>query len=349
MFRKNKTLIFITLVLAALAVWLLMQSRSGTVREELRNFAVQDTASVTKIFLADRSGKTIELQREGNRWRLNKKYYARRDAVKILLETLKNISVRSMIAKSMYNTVIKQLSTGAVKCEVYMNGKDQPDKVIYVGNATQDSKGTYMMLENSSVPFVTEIPGFEGYLTPRFFLNELEWRDKTVFDIAYNDIRSVEAVYHPDSARSFRIDFNSDNNFTVSSPVSGNKLQQPDTAVVVNYLSQFTYLNFEFFDFMMKQVQRDSILKNPPVCTFTIMDKKGKETRAKFYHIQVNPFTIAGSEASGEPAKYDVDRLYAFINNDTELVGVQIFAFGKIFRTLSDFDATRRKAGAASR
>jgi hypothetical protein len=343
MLKKNIKLILVTLVLAAVTVWLVTQNRSGTVREELRNFAVKDTASVTKIFLADRAGKTIELEREGTRWRLNKKYYARRDAIKTLLETLKNISVRSMIAKSMYNTVIKQLSTGAIKCEVYMNGKKEPDKIIYVGGETKDSKGTYMMLENSSVPFVTEIPGFEGYLTPRFFLNEAEWRDKSVFDIGYNDIRSVEAVYNPDSARSFRIDFNSENNFAVSSPVTGQKLQKPDTAAVVNYLSQFTYLNFEFFDFMMKEAQRDSMLKNPPVCTFTITDKKGKDTRVKFYNIQVNPFTIAGTDTSGVPAKYDVDRLYAFINNDKELVGVQIFVFGKIFRQLSDFDATRRK------
>jgi len=344
MFRKNKVLIIATLILGVATVWLIMQNGSGTVREELRDFAVADTASVTKIFLADRAGKTIELEREGNRWRLNKKYYARRDAIKILLETLKNVSVRSMIPKSAYNTIIKQLSTGGIKCEVYMKGKEKPDKVIYVGSETQDSKGTYMMLENSSVPFVTEIPGFDGYLTPRFFLNEAEWRDKTVFDFAYGDIRSIQAVYHPDSIRSFKIDFNSEKDFTVSSPVTGQKLQ-PDTATVVNYLSQFSYLNFEFFDFMLKQNQKDSMLRIPPVCTFSITDRKGKETKAKFYNIQVNPFTIAGTDTTGERSKYDVDRLYAFINNDKELVGVQVFAFGKIFKSLQDFSAVKRKAG----
>lgn len=346
MFKKNRILIIATLVLAAIAVWLIMQTRSGTVQER-HDFAVEDTASVTKIFLADRSGKSIEIEREGNRWRLNKKYYARRDAVKTLLETLKNVSLQSMVPKSMYNTVIKQLSTGAIKCEIYMKGKSKPDKVIYVGGETQDSKGTYMMLENSSIPFVTEIPGFEGYLTPRFFLNEAEWRDKTVFDFAYGDIRSVEMDYHPDSARSFKIDFNSDKDFTVSSPVTGQKLQQPDTATVVNYLSLFTYLNFEFFDFMKTQSQKDSMLRIPPVFTFDIKDRKGKETRAKFYNIQVNPFSIATTDTSGTPAKYDVDRMYAFINNDSALVGVQVFAFGKIFKTLSDFDATRKKTAAA--
>src|SRR5688572_11025653 len=139
MLKKNIKLILVALVLGAATVWLVMQNRSGTVREELRNFAVEDTGSVTKIFLADRTGKTIELEREGTRWRLNKKYYARRDAIKVLLETLKNVSVRSMIPKSTYNTVIKQLSTGATKCEVYLNGQSKPDKVIYVGGETQDS------------------------------------------------------------------------------------------------------------------------------------------------------------------------------------------------------------------
>lgn len=349
MLKKNKILIIITLALAVASVWLVMRTRSGTVREELRDFAVQDTAAITKIFLADRTGKTIELEREGNRWRLNKKYYARRDAIKTLLVTLKNIAVRSMVAKSAYNTIITQLSTSGVKCEVYLNGKEKPDKVIYVGSETQDTKGTFMMLENSSVPFVTEIPGFEGYLTPRFFLNESEWRDKTVFDISYNDIRTVQAIYNPDSARSFRIDFNSVTDLTVSSPVTSQKLARPDTAVIVNYLTQFTFLNFEFFDFMLKQNQRDSMLRIPPLCTFSITDRKGKEVRVKFYNIPVNPFTIAGADTSGALAKYDVDRLYAFINKDKELVGVQIFAFGKIFRTLHDFDTNRRKTGATPR
>src|SRR5690349_12632150 len=114
MLKKNKILIIATLVLAIVAVWLIMRTRSGTV-QEYHNFAVEDTASITKIFLADRSGKSIELEREGNRWHLNKKYYARRDAVKSLLETLKLVSLRSVVPKSMYNTVIKQLSTGAIK------------------------------------------------------------------------------------------------------------------------------------------------------------------------------------------------------------------------------------------
>jgi len=356
MFRKNRKLIIITLALAVVAVWLVWRSRNGTVREELRDFAVKDTGAVTKIFLADRAGKNIELEREFDaagkptgKWRVNKKYLARLDAVNLLLETLHNVQMRSFVASTAYNTIIRQLSTTGIKCEVYLNESDKPEKVIYVGGETQDSKGTFMMLEKSIVPFVTEVPGFDGFLTPRFFTKEDEWRWKNMFNLTGEDISSVVINYYPDSARSFRIDFRSPIDFFVSSPVSGEKIIHADTAKVVNYLSQFVDVNFEFFDFMLKQPQRDSILHYRPRCEIIIADKGGKQKKVKFYPIQVNPFTIMKTDTTGDDAKYDTDRMYAFMNNDSELVGVQMFVFGKFFRALFDFDLDKKPAAKYSR
>ena len=350
MIKKNIKLIAAAFLLVAAAAWLIMRSRNSTVREELRDFAVKDTGAVTKIFLADRAGKTIELGREINssgkatgKWRLNKKYYARKDAVNLILEALHDVEMRSYLPKTMYNTVIKQLSVGGIKCEVYLNGKDTPEKVMYIGSETQDSKGTFMMLENSSVPFVTEIPGFDGFLTPRFFTNELEWRWKNVFNFSPEEISSVSVIYNPDSVRSFKIDFRNEKDFSVSSPVSGEKIMHPDPAKAVNYISQFSDVNFEFFDFMLKPAQRDSMLQYKPLSEITVTDKSGNHTWAKFYHIQVNQFTVMTNDTTGEPMKYDVDRLYAFTSRDSSLVGVQIFVFGKFFKSLSDFDADRNK------
>ncbi|MBK5285577.1 MAG: hypothetical protein JJE25_09240 [Bacteroidia bacterium] len=345
----------ITAALLLVAGWLILNSRNSTVRKELRDFAVKDTAAVTKIFLADRAGKTIELEREmkngkptGN-WYLNKKYYARRDAVNLILETLHDVSMRSYLPKTMYNTVVRQLSTSGVKCEVYLNGKDKPEKVMYIGSETQDSKGTFMMLENSSVPFVTEIPGFDGFLTPRFFTNEQEWRWKNVFNYLPDEIRTVTVSYNPDTERSFKIDFRSAIDFSVSSPAMNKVLTHSDTSVVINYISQFSDVNFEFFDFMLKPAQRDSILKEPSDRMINVTDKNGKSVTAKFYKIPVNPFTVATTDTTGELMKYDVDRMYAFINHDSDLVGVQLFVFRKFFRSLEDFDAERKMPHKSSR
>ena len=346
MFRKNKKLILLTSVLAVLTLWFVLQNKSGTVKEALRDFAVKDTAAISKIFIADRAGNTIELERERNAsgaatgmWRLNKKYYARKDAISTLLETLYKVDMKNYVAKTAYNTIVRQLSTTGIKCEVYLNGKEKPAKVFYVGGSTQDTKGTFMILENSSVPFVTEIPGFDGYLTPRFFTKEIEWRWKNVFDITADEISAVTVNYNPDMNRSFRIEYRSVNDFTVTSPATGVRIAQPDTAKVVNYVSQFTDVNFEFFDFMMNQPQRDSILEHKPQGEIIVAGKNGKEKRVKFYPVPVTSLSIARTDTTGADAKYDVDRLYAFVNNDSDLVGVQVFVFGKFFRALSDFDA----------
>jgi hypothetical protein len=328
-------------------VFLIVRNKTGTVKQELRDFAVKDTAAINRIFIADRRGNSVVLEREKNSsgiatglWLVNKKYHARKDAIKILLETLYNVQMRNYVAKSAYNTIVKQLASTGIKCEVYLNDNSKPYKVIYVGSSTQDTKGTFMMLENSSVPFVTEIPGFDGYLTPRFFVNEAEWRWKNVFNLRSNEIGSVEVSYNPDLNRSFRIKYDSENNFSVSSPVSGAVLLHPDTTKVVNYLSQFTDVNFEFFDFMMNKQQRDSMLQHQPQAEMILTDKVGKVNRVKFYPMQVNQFSIAKSDTIGNEAKFDADRLYAFMNHDSDLVGVQVFVFGKLFRQLADFDAS---------
>ena len=62
---KTKQLTIIVIILAAVAALFLFREKFGTVRSELKDFAVKDTASIDKIFLADKSGHEITLERKG--------------------------------------------------------------------------------------------------------------------------------------------------------------------------------------------------------------------------------------------------------------------------------------------
>jgi hypothetical protein len=59
-------------------------------------------------------------------------------------------------------------------------------KQYYVGHATQDNTGTYMLLTNPETdknyedPFVTHIPGFDGFLSTRY--NHRIYRLERSFD-----------------------------------------------------------------------------------------------------------------------------------------------------------------------
>ena len=126
--KKNKNKIGIALVifLSAITFYFNTQNTKGTLKKELTNFAVKDTSSITKIFLADKQNHTVLLERQTNgSWMLNKKYQVREDAIKLLLTTMKELSVKAPVGKQAFENVVKRLATSAVKVEIYTNNESK--------------------------------------------------------------------------------------------------------------------------------------------------------------------------------------------------------------------------------
>lgn len=335
----------IAFLLVGIACYFIFRNNFSTVREEDRSFAVEDTASVTKIFLADRNNHSVTLERRGpGEWVLNGKSETRQKGVALILDCLKKIRVQSRVPKNSYNTVVKELSTTGVKMEVYLNGSVRPDKVYFIGGSTQDVLGTYMMLENSSVPFITEVPGFNGYLTPRFSPVERDWLIPTVFDLKPEEIKSVSLEYANQPSKSFLIE-REGGSFRVSSPVTREAVQQLDTFHVKTYLEGFKELNFETWDRHLNDKQVDSLRNTSPVSILTVTDTKGTTTKIPLYLKPVTPGSLSQNDPHGKPREFDIDRMYAFINGGKDLVTIQYFVFNRIFAALGDFDknAPQRK------
>ena len=151
--------------------------------------------------MADRQGKSVLLERKSSaEWKVNGKFRARQDLINTLLYTMKSLEVRSPVGKNLYNQTMKLLSANSVKVEIYSN--QELIKTYYVGHPSMDNMGTFMYLEGSSVPFIMCIPGFNGYLTTRYFINETDWRSKTIFNYNPQMIEKVEErdLIYPDSS-----------------------------------------------------------------------------------------------------------------------------------------------------
>jgi hypothetical protein len=118
--KKNRILLLITLALILIAVILLMSRRTGTLNARVAEFAVNDTASITKIFFADKQNNTVKLERiGGGTWKLNENYTANTDAVNVMLKTLMSIDVKAPVAKAARNNIIRLMAAKSVKVEVY--------------------------------------------------------------------------------------------------------------------------------------------------------------------------------------------------------------------------------------
>ncbi len=338
--KNNKTLLLIFVVLAGITVFYIYKTKYSTVKEELRDFAIKDTAAITKIYLADKDGSAITLTRGSDKeWKLNDEFSVRRSNILNLLEVIYKVDIRTKVAKSAYNNVIKNIASNGIKCEIYLNGKDKPEKVYYIGGQTEDVLGTFMIIENSSSPFITHIPGFNGYLTPRYSPKEVNWKNPALFTYQPENISSLKLEYANFSQNSFLIDLSRGKK--VSAPDGTTPLSNVDTIGVDNYLNLYSTIYYETEVTDKNKSGIDSLLATPPSITFTIIDKQNKKKELYIFPMPLATNSMTQLDSTGGKLKYDVDRIYGYLQPDNILVFIQQGTISKLFRRKMDFDLNR--------
>lgn len=318
--KNNKILIVVAIILIGVATIIYVKTNSvkqGTIDNiegAKSDFAIEDTASIDKIFIVDEKGKSVTLIKSEDIWMVDNQYVARPDNIRLLMKTFSRIDVRSPVPKAAFKNVVTQIATNATKVEIYQGGK-KPSKTYYVGGATLDHQGTYMILETegvkSSVPFVMYIPGNYGYLTTRFFTEKEQWRDAVVFKYKPEEIKSIEIQYHETPNESFVI--NNLNNKFILSEVGSNEIIPVDTAVLIEYVNRYQKIYYEMIDVESPKEKIDSTIATSPYFTIEVKDFMGGSNKIVVYHMP-NFRTLLNTK--GEPHPYDIDRMYGYLNED---------------------------------
>ncbi len=338
-------LVIVAGVLAFIAYQKFKKSEAGTLDDESRNFSYKDTASITRIFIADKAGRTADLVRKDGEWIVNGKFPARKDAVISVLKCLKYLEVKHPVSEKARPHVIKELASTAVKAEFYSG--DDAVKIFYVGGETQDHTGTYMLLvdpetgENYERPYVMGLPGFEGYLTPRFFVAENDWKDTKVLDFTPPQINEVilEIPDQPDS--SFMIRLHDTKTFELLDLKGKPQSIQPDVNAMKQYVAYLQNLHYEKLLDPSTDKTADSIRRSRPFAILSINDKKGKQHQYLFYHKKIGE---GQKQKYGIEAKFDPDRCYMEFDDRKSMAMVQFYVFGKLLQTKSYFYQKSRNA-----
>ncbi|MCF8372210.1 MAG: DUF4340 domain-containing protein [Bacteroidales bacterium] len=332
--KNNKIYFIILIILVIAAAWLYMSRKNSTIKKELRDFSIQDTSLISKVFMVNKLNKTLLLERdESNGWIVNKKYKVRKDAIDLILKTFKRMEVKSPVSKAAFANAVKDLAATHVKVEVYTDDETEPLKTIYIGGPTQDMYGTYMMLENSNTPFIVHIPGFSGYLSSRFFLTENDWRDRSLFKYAYDQIRTVSLQDFRLPDQSFIANNLGDNQYSLIRFEDQKEIEDFDTVMVKQYLGYYKKISYERILDGISESKRDSILRSEPIYRISLTDDKSVET-------SITAYLKPGSgviDREGGVYPYDLERMYAQINNDSNLVIIQYHVFDPLFMKLDYF------------
>lgn len=265
--RLFYTLVALTAIVAA-SNWYLSKS-TGSIRGDAAvQFAFSDTASVTRIFIADRDGEVADLERiPGERyWLLNGAHFARKDAVDLVLKTFNRARVQAPVPSAQREQVIKLLSARGKKVEIYTDG-ERPVKTWYIGTATPNHTGTYMVLETSEGmaedPYIVHMEGFTGFLSTRFFTDEREWRYTGVFDFPGRSLHRVEVESMDAEYASYAMEVATDGILSIWGNAE-RRVTMRDTISWQNQFLRFRKVHLETYNHHLDSVALDSFLRKSP-------------------------------------------------------------------------------------
>ena len=345
--KKNVLSIVIIAVLVIIAGILIGNNRYlSSLRSEASDFTVYDTASITKLFFADKSGHQVLLQRDGSLWLVDNEYDANQSMVNEMLYTLNRMRIKMPVSVKKSDNIVTRMASNNTKVEVYqilprinffnklkLFYHETRSKVFYIGDVTQDNQGTYVLKEGGDKVYVAHIPGLRGTLSPRFTANPVDWRSHRVFAEKLDNIASVKLEINGDPHNSFIINETGRAQFTMNR-LDGEPVDFSDNKVLTLMMA-FKDVRFEAFLDEVEPARRDSIIHSPFQQRLTLTTKDGKDISVTTFRLLANADLYDYSDEdldSFEDMIKDPDHQYALLSEGNEFVLIQDFVFGKLLK-----------------
>ncbi len=339
--KNNLIYLVIAIVLAGVVGYLVWNNSNKNKPVDAQDFAVTSVDDIERIFIADKEGRTITLDKKDDHWLVNEKYKAMPAKVDLLLSTLKSFVIYAPVPDAAMDNAVKELAVFGVKVELYDDADDQPFKVYFVGRPNQGQTANHMLMQidgkSAEKPYLVNIPGFIGDLQTRFLLTEKDWRDLNIFNYKLDEIKEVSIIYHDLPASSFVINVDDKDNYTLRHPDNNTAAPQEQlfNAGIGKFLDSFGNINAEAEanDFAYK----DSVINGPKFATITIKGTEGKDSELILYRMPANRRTKSLFDPQGNPIQFDPDHYYASFNGGKDFALAQHYVLGKILRSYSDF------------
>lgn len=333
--KKNRIYVFVLLILAGLAVLLYYQrGGSSSIKSKLKAFSVEDTASIDKIVLSDKTGKILTLTKKNKIWYGADSIKVRRDMMNVLLETIKRVEIKSPVNKPMRQKVMKDISTSSIQVEIYSDGS--LERKYFVGGADMTGTGTFMLLEDGEDPFINHIPGFDGYLTVRFNTNLEVWKDREIFRYAPNNINIIQVEYPQSKEMSFNLKIESKDYITLFNNAGDTATTAIDGEFLRQYLIAYSDVQYESQGDPRKINFNEILNAQNLIARITVYDKDGKRKTVEIFKRYFDGLKFLSIP---DEQYFDADRCFVRVNNKT-VYNAQYWVFNKLIVSYKDFFST---------
>lgn len=325
---KNKNLIYIVLIVSlGIIAYLINSNKYSITRKDRRDFAIADTSEVVKIILTSKAPEVAVLDRVNtSEWTVNEKYKARNSGIFYLLKTLQRMEISHPVPLTMRDNVLGNLAVRGIKVQVTLSNGNE--KIFYVGGENKDLTATFMMLQDATDPYAIHIPGFQGYLSSRFYTQEYLWRDKNVMNYDNREITSVKMQYHEENKKQESFEIHKSENSYQLKGFNTDEIYPYNSQKLSTYLASFRKLYSE--SFVSGNLNTDSLLLVKPMFDLWVANQKNQKTHIKVFYKKAAPGTIVNNDITMR----DPERMYALVNGEDWMI-LQLNTFKKVMKELS--------------
>jgi hypothetical protein len=339
---KSKSLLYLLVVavLSIIAGYFIYKKNATTIDPTKISFAVLDPSIIRKIVITEPNKVVANLEKnENGKWMVNGLYPCRNDNMKVLLDGIAKMRIKYPVPNGAINTVIKDIAILGIKVEIYDN--NGLIKAYYLGRETKDLTGNNALLINNEtgepyeIPIVIEIPGFNGYISPRFFSDANDWRDLKVFETKIEELKKIEVKDNQYIDSSFVIE-NLGNSLFSLKKLSGENIVDFDTNTLKRYLVYYREGNvFEYLkDKKDIGFNLDSVAKTSPFVEISITQSRNSVKKFEFFRKPINKDAYKGADYS---MISDPENVLVRINEPKEFATAQFTNLGKWLQTWKYF------------
>jgi hypothetical protein len=267
---------------------------------------------------------------------------------------MQNLRVVQPVSHNSIDNITKMMAVGSVKVEIYGRiplftlfkkdffVKERKFMTYYMGPATQSNIGNFAIMEgHEDMPCIVYIPGFRGFVTPRYSPFAQEWYSHRLFQTKLTRIQEVIITDYEHPYESFRVEKTGPRFFNLYD-ASNTLISQYDTTKIINFMADFREKNYENLA-NVSPSERDSIIENNLYKSIQVIDVNGNKTTLFLYKMMGSNESLDELDHIEEvEVCYNRDRCYATLNDDKQqLFTVQYYHFDRLLQPLSYFKITK--------
>lgn len=320
----------VVLVLLLLSGWIFFFSNSsGILSLRNSNFSIDNIDKVSSIYLSD-NAITLSLDKINNQWMVNNKFQAKEQSMSNLLLAVNRLQVHYPVSKAEREQIALLLKNDGIKVEIKIN-RFKSHRFL-VSKPSMNKEKTYMMMANSAEPYVVKIPGFKGNVAELFPTSENAWRNNLIFNYLPQNIQTITVEYPLTPEKSFSLKNFNDGSFAL---ISRNNQPEPDfnVEIAARYFTYFQNIQFEDVLTDESQIKKDSVFASTPYVQITVKDFNSIENNIKIFRKPSDGET----DEFGEKTKFDLNKAYALLNNNNELLLIQYYNFDPLLKEIDYF------------